>query len=135
MALAPSLGWLFVGRVISGITSASISTAYAYIADVTAAGEARGAFGLLGVAFGAGFVIGPALGGIAGRASIRVCRSGSRRVSSLANSLYGLLHLARVAAARRRAWRLRWKRANPLSALKLLGSNRILAGLSLAIRN
>src|SRR3984893_810853 len=69
MALAPSLIWLFVGRVISGITSASISTAYAYIADVTP-GEKRAArFGLLGVAFGAGFVFGPALGGIAGNIS------------------------------------------------------------------
>jgi len=59
MALAPSLNWLFVGRVISGITAASISTSYAYVADVTPA-EARAArFGLLGAAFGIGFVLGP----------------------------------------------------------------------------
>src|SRR2546426_454043 len=61
MALAPTLVWLFVGRVISGITAASISTAYAYIADVTAPEKRAARFGMLGVAFGAGFVFGPAL--------------------------------------------------------------------------
>src|SRR5215468_10936602 len=66
MALAPTIGWLFVGRVISGMTAASVSTAYAYIADVTPPDQRAGRFGLLGVAFGAGFVLGPALGGIAG---------------------------------------------------------------------
>src|SRR5688500_9313802 len=62
MALAPSLRWLFIGRVISGITAASVSTAGAYIADVTPPEERAAKFGLLGAAFGAGFVIGPALG-------------------------------------------------------------------------
>src|ERR1700721_4169842 len=63
MALAPSLVWLFLGRVISGITSASISTAFAYIADVTPAERRAAVFGKIGVAFGAGFILGPALGG------------------------------------------------------------------------
>src|SRR5258705_766902 len=72
MALAPSLNWLFVGRVISGITAASISTSYAYVADVTPA-EARAArFGLLGAAFGIGFVLGPALGRLAGAVDPRL---------------------------------------------------------------
>src|SRR6266436_6446055 len=72
MALAPSLNWLFVGRVISGITAASISTSYAYVADVTPP-EARAArFGLLGAAFGVGFVLGPALGGLAGAVDPRL---------------------------------------------------------------
>src|ERR1700741_399147 len=66
MALAPSVGWLFIGRVISGITAASMSTAYAYVADVTPPEQRAGRFGMLGVAFGAGFVLGPALGGLAG---------------------------------------------------------------------
>src|SRR6516225_3822487 len=66
MALAPSLSWLFVGRVISGITSASISTAFAYIADVTPAERRAAVFGKIGVAFGAGFILGPALGGLLG---------------------------------------------------------------------
>src|SRR6266566_6399058 len=66
MALAPSLNWLFLGRVISGITAASISTSYAYVADVTPPDARAARFGLLGAAFGVGFVLGPALGGLAG---------------------------------------------------------------------
>lgn len=66
MALAPSLVWLFVGRVISGITSASISTAFAYIADITPPERRAAVFGRIGAAFGAGFVLGPALGGLLG---------------------------------------------------------------------
>src|ERR1700691_4593385 len=65
MALAPTLGWLFVGRVISGVTAASISAAYAYVADVTPPDKRAARFGFLGAAFGAGFVFGPALGGLA----------------------------------------------------------------------
>lgn len=66
MALAPSLLWLFIGRVISGITSASISTAFAYIADVTPPERRAAVFGKIGAAFGAGFILGPALGGLLG---------------------------------------------------------------------
>ena len=66
MALAPSLAWLFVGRVISGITAASVSTAMAYIADVTPPERRAASYGRLGVAFGLGFVLGPALGGLLG---------------------------------------------------------------------
>ena len=72
MALAPSLAWLFVGRVISGITSASISTSFAYIADTTAPEKRAAVFGKIGVAFGAGFILGPALGGLFGDASPRL---------------------------------------------------------------
>src|SRR5580700_5093672 len=72
MALAPTLGWLFVGRVISGITAASIATAYAYVADVTPPDQRAARFGFLGAAFGAGFVLGPALGGLAGTISPRL---------------------------------------------------------------
>src|SRR5271167_2001962 len=64
MALAPSLTWLFVGRVISGITSSSISTAFAYIADTTPPEQRAAVFGKVGAAFGAGFIIGPAVGGL-----------------------------------------------------------------------
>jgi DHA1 family tetracycline resistance protein-like MFS transporter len=78
MALAPSLTWLFVGRVISGITSASVSTAFAYIADVTPPERRAAMFGKIGVAFGAGFILGPAIGGLLGGMD-RGCRSGSRR--------------------------------------------------------
>jgi MFS transporter, DHA1 family, tetracycline resistance protein len=66
MALAPSLALLFIGRVISGITAASISTAFAYVADVTPPEKRAASFGLIGAAFGIGFVLGPALGGLLG---------------------------------------------------------------------
>src|SRR5439155_3030817 len=66
MALAPSLGWLLVGRVVSGATAASVSTAFAYIADVTPPEKRAGRFGMVGAAFGIGFVLGPAIGGLLG---------------------------------------------------------------------
>ena len=72
MALAPTLGWLFVGRVINGITSASFSTANAYVADVTPPQERAKAFGLLGAAFGVGFIVGPAIGGVLGDINLRL---------------------------------------------------------------
>jgi MFS family permease len=75
MALAPSLAWLFVGRIISGITAASFSTAYAYIADVTPPEKRAGAFGMVGAAFGVGFVLAQHWVDCSER-SIRVCRSG-----------------------------------------------------------
>jgi DHA1 family tetracycline resistance protein-like MFS transporter len=78
MALAPSLAWLFVGRVISGITSASISTAFAYITDVTAPEQRAAVFGKIGVAFGAGLFLDRRLAACSA-ASIRACRSGSQR--------------------------------------------------------
>src|SRR5882672_853026 len=110
MALAPSLNWLFVGRVISGITAASISTSYAYVADVTPA-EARAArFGLLGAAFGIGFVLGPALGGLAGAVDPRLPFWIAAGLS-LANALYGLLVLPESLPPERRA-PFAWRRAN-----------------------
>lgn len=78
MAVAPSLALLLVGRIISGVTAATISTAFAYIADVTPPDGRAKAFGIVGMAFGLGFVLGPAIGGLLG-GSIRVCRSGFGR--------------------------------------------------------
>src|ERR1700730_12807939 len=72
MALAPTLGWLFVGRIISGITAASITTGTAYVADVVASGRRAGAFGMIGAAFVVGFVLGPALGGLLGNSDPRL---------------------------------------------------------------
>ena len=80
MALAPGLAWLFVGRVISGITAASFSTAYAYITDVTPPEKRAASFGMMSAAFGLGFVLGPAMAECS-VISIRGCRSGSRRDS------------------------------------------------------
>jgi DHA1 family tetracycline resistance protein-like MFS transporter len=130
MALAPTLTWLFIGRLISGITSASVSTAFAYIADVTAPEKRAAAFGKIGVAFGAGFILGPALGGLLGDVDPRLPFWAAAGLS-FANTLYGLLILPESLPKERRSpWR--WKSANPLGAMRLLASDRVLAGLSLA---
>ena len=130
MALAPSLTWLFIGRVISGITSASISTAFAYIADVTPPERRAAVFGKVGAAFGAGFILGPAIGGLLGGMDPRLPFWIAAGLS-FANTLYGWLILPESLPPDRRA-PFRWKSASPLGALHLLRSNRILAGLSLA---
>ncbi|MBR0827934.1 TCR/Tet family MFS transporter [Bradyrhizobium manausense] len=128
MALAPSLLWLFVGRVISGITSASISTAFAYIADVTPPERRAAVFGKIGAAFGAGFVFGPALGGLLGDIDPRLPFWAAAALS-FANAVYGLLVLPESLSAEKRA-PFRWRSANPIGALNLLRSNAVLAGLS-----
>src|ERR1700761_851694 len=129
MALAPSLTWLFVGRVISGITSASVSTAFAYIADITPAERRAAVFGKVGAAFGAGFILGPAIGGLLGDVDPRLPFWGAA-VLSFANTLYGLLILPESLPRDRRS-PFRWKSANPVGALHLLRSDRMLTGLSL----
>jgi len=129
MALAPTLGWLFVGRVISGITAASISTAYAYVADVTPPDKRAARFGLLGAAFGAGFVLGPALGGFAGTISPRLPFWIAAGLS-LANACYGLAILPESLPRARRA-RFLWRRANPFGALALLRSQALLFRLAI----
>jgi DHA1 family tetracycline resistance protein-like MFS transporter len=128
MALAPSLLWLFIGRVISGITSASVSTAFAYIADVTPPERRAAMFGKIGVAFGAGFILGPAIGGLLGGMDPRLPFWIAAGLS-FANTLYGWLILPESLPTDRRT-PFRWKSANPLGALHLLRSDRTLAGLS-----
>jgi DHA1 family tetracycline resistance protein-like MFS transporter len=130
MALAPSLIWLFVGRVISGITSASISTAFAYIADITPAERRAAVFGKVGAAFGAGFIIGPAVGGLLGNVDPRLPFWVAAGLS-FANTIYGLLILPESLPRDRRA-PFRWRSANPVGALHLLRSDRILTGLSVS---
>jgi len=127
MALAPTLGWLFVGRVISGITAASISTAYAYVADVTPVDKRAARFGLLGAAFGVGFVLGPALGGMAATISLRP-PFWIAAALSLLNAFYGLVILAESLPVGQRA-RFDWRRASPFSVLLLLRSHAMLLGL------
>jgi DHA1 family tetracycline resistance protein-like MFS transporter len=128
MALAPSLIWLFVGRVISGITSASVSTAFAYIADITPPEKRATWFGKVGAAFGAGFILGPAIGGLLGNIDPRLPFWVAAALS-FANTLYGLLILPESLPHDRRS-PFRWKRANPIGALHLLRSDSVLAGLS-----
>jgi DHA1 family tetracycline resistance protein-like MFS transporter len=129
MALAPNLAWLFVGRLISGITSASIPTAYAYIADVTPREQRAKSFGLIGAAFGAGFVLGPAIGGLLGGIDPRLPFWASAAFS-LANACYGLFVLPESLPEADRA-PFDWRRGNPLGALGLLRSHRELFGLAL----
>jgi DHA1 family tetracycline resistance protein-like MFS transporter len=129
MALAPSLTWLFIGRVISGITSANISTSFAYIADITPPEQRAAVFGKIGAAFGAGFILGPALGGLLGNIEPRLPFWVAAGLS-LANTLYGFLILPESLPKDRRT-PFHWNSANPVGAFQLLRSDRVLAGLSL----
>src|SRR5213080_3907007 len=121
MALAPTLGWLFLGRVISGITTSSIPTAMAYIADVTPKEKRAGAFGLIGVAFGVGFTFGPAIDELAGDVNPRLA-FWIAAVLSLANWLWGYFFVPEsLPQDRRKPFALR--RANPVGSLVLLRSH------------
>src|SRR5438309_2478892 len=121
MALAPTIGWLFVGRVISGITASSIPTAMAYIADVVPKEKRAGAFGMIGVAFGVGFILGPAVGGPLGDLSPRLPFWIAAGFSFL-NWLYGFLFVPEsLPREQRQEFTLR--RANPIGSLVLLRSH------------
>ncbi|MBV8724820.1 MAG: TCR/Tet family MFS transporter [Candidatus Eremiobacteraeota bacterium] len=129
MALAPNLWWLFAGRVLSGIATANIATASAYIADVTEPAKRAAAFGMIGSAFGLGFVLGPAIGGIVGNVDPRLTFWVAAGFALL-NTLYGFLVLPESLPLERRTRTLEWKRANPLGSLKLLRSHPELWGLT-----
>lgn len=130
MALAPSLEWLFVGRLISGITAASFSTAGAYIADVTPVAQRAKRFGMLGAAFGLGFIVGPAVGGVLGDISLRLPFWAAAGLS-LVNAAYGFFVLPESLPPERRSG-FSWRRANPLGSLRLLRSHTGLIGLAAA---
>jgi DHA1 family tetracycline resistance protein-like MFS transporter len=121
MAVAPSMSWLFLGRIISGITTSSIPTAMAYIADVVPKEKRAGAFGMIGVAFGVGFVLGPAIGGLLGDVDPRLpfwVAAGF----SLTNWLWGYFVVPEsLAPEKRKEFTLR--RANPVGSLVLLRSH------------
>src|SRR5881396_1345116 len=121
MALSPTIGWLFLGRIISGITASSIPTAMAYIADVVPKEKRAGAFGMIGVAFGVGFILGPGIGGPLGDVSPRLpfwVAAGF----SLANWLYGYIFVPEsLRHEHRKEFTLR--RANPIGSLALLRSH------------
>ena len=128
MALAPDLNWLFVGRVISGITAASFGTAFAYIADVTPPEKRAAGFGMVGAAFGLGFVIGPALGGILGQHDPRLPFWVAGALA-MVNVAYGFFVLPESLPKDRRS-PYSWKKANPVGALVLLRSHPELSGLA-----
>jgi DHA1 family tetracycline resistance protein-like MFS transporter len=128
MALAPTVSWLFAGRVIAGITSASMATASAYVADVAQPEQRASGFGLIGAAFGLGFIAGPAIGGLLGGVDPRLPFWFAATLS-LANAAYGFFVLPEsLQRDQRRA--IVWRRANPFGALRLLHSHRQLFGLA-----
>jgi MFS transporter, DHA1 family, tetracycline resistance protein len=115
LALAPSIGWLFVGRIISGIAGASFTTANAYIADITEPEKRAQSFGMIGAAFGLGFIIGPSLGGILGEYGTRIPFWVSAGLALL-NWLYGYFILPEsLLLENRRKFDI--KRANPIGSL------------------
>ncbi len=127
LALAPTIGWLFVGRIIAGVMGASFSTAGAYIADVSTPEKRAQNFGMIGAAFGLGFIIGPALGGLLGSFGPRVPFLVAAGLS-LINCLYGYFILPEsLKPENRRAFE--WKRANPVASLFNLGRYPVIIGL------
>ncbi|HVI24913.1 MAG TPA: TCR/Tet family MFS transporter [Xanthomonadaceae bacterium] len=119
MALAPTLGWLFVGRIISAITSASFTTANAYIADITAPEQRAKSFGMIGAAFGVGFVIGPLIGGVLGDIDLRLPFWFAAGLALL-NFCYGLFVLPESLPAEKRSPRFDWTHTIPAASLGLL---------------
>lgn len=115
MALAPTLGWLFVGRALAGISGASITTANAYVADVSAPADRAKSFGLLGAGWGLGFILGPVLGGLLGGFGPRVPFLVAAGLA-FANLIYGVLVLPETLAPERRR-PFSFRRANPIGAV------------------
>lgn len=128
MALAPDLGWLLAGRILSGVTASSFSVCYAYVTDTSDEAGRAAAFGRLGAAFGLGFILGPALGGLLGAVSLRAPFWAAAGLS-LGNAVLGLLVLPESLPAERRSV-FSWRKANPLGALTLLRSHPELSGLA-----
>ena len=130
LALAPTYGWLFVGRIIAGITGASFTTASAYIADISTAATRAKNFGMIGAAFGLGFIIGPAMGGLLAGLGIRAPFYAAA-ILCLLNTLYGYFVLPEsLSIENRRAFH--WKRANPFGSLQLLKKYPVVGGLAIS---
>jgi DHA1 family tetracycline resistance protein-like MFS transporter len=127
LALAPTLGWLFVGRIIAGVMGASFTTAGAYIADISTPEKRGQNFGIIGAAFGVGFIIGPAMGGFLGTYGPRVPFMAAA-VLSLLNFLYGLFILPESLKLQDRR-PFQWKRANPVGSLLNLKRYPVVLGL------
>lgn len=128
MALAPNLWWLAVGRIIGGITSSSFTAVYAYLADIIPPEGRAKAYGLVGAAFSAGFIAGPALGGVLGEWGPRTPFWVAAALSAVA-FLYGLFVLPESLPKERRM-AFAWSRANPLGAFRLLRRHAELTGLA-----
>ncbi len=129
MAFAPSIGWLLVGRILNGLTAASFSTANAYVADVTPPEDRARRYGMMGSAFGFGFLVGPVLGGSLALINIRLPFMVAAALA-LANGLYGFFILPESLPLDRRASRFEWRKANPIASLRFLGEHGALLGLA-----
>lgn len=127
MGFAPSIIWLFVGRLISGITGASFTTATAYIADISAPEKRAQNFGLIGAAFGLGFIIGPVLGGLLGHYGSRIPFFAAAGLALL-NFAYGYFILPESLDKEHRR-KFDWKRANPVGSLKRLANYPVILSL------
>ena len=128
--VAPSIGWLFLGRVIAGIMGASFTTANAYIADVSGPEDRARNFGLMGVAFGLGFIFGPALGGFLGEYHLRLPFFGAAALA-LINWLYGFFVLPESLPPEKRG-HFSWDKANPMGSLMVLKTYPMVAYLSVS---
>ena len=127
LAFAPGIVWLFVGRIIAGITGASFTTATAYIADISTQQDRAKNFGMIGVAFGLGFIIGPAIGGLLGSFGSRVPFIVAACLTLL-NALYGYFVLPESLSKENRR-KFEWKRANPIGSLLFLKKYPAIGGL------
>lgn len=130
-AFAPTIAWLFVGRIIAGIMGASFSTATAYIADISSPEKRAQNFGLIGAAFGLGFIIGPVIGGISSKWGTNVPFLIAAGLTLL-NVMYGFFVLPEsLSKDHRRAFD--WKRANPISSLQNLKKYPVVSGLVISL--
>ena len=130
MAFAPTIFWLFVGRTIAGITGATMSTATAYIADISTGDKRAANFGIVGAASGLGFIIGVSGGAFLGAINIKfpfMVAAGA----ALFNALYGYFVLPESLDKEHRR-KFEWKRANPIGSFMQLTKYKALAGLALA---
>jgi DHA1 family tetracycline resistance protein-like MFS transporter len=130
MAWAPSLAWLFIGQAISGATVANVSSANAYIADITPPAERAQRFGLVGATFALGFVLGPAVGGILGAFGLRLPFLAAAVLAGC-NTLYGLAALSESLPGDRRR-HFHWRSADPIKVLRSVASDRVFVRLAIA---
>lgn len=130
LALAPTYGWLLLGRVIAGITGASFTTASAYIADISTDEDRSKNFGMIGAAFGIGFIIGPLLGGILGSYGVRLPFYAAACLS-LINFLYGFFILPESLDKSKRR-NFEWYKANPVNTLIKLSKYKNIGGFLIA---
>jgi len=131
LVFAPTIQWLFIGRIIAGIMGASFTTAAAYIADISEPEKRAQNFGMIGAAFGLGFIIGPALGGILAKYGLRVPFIGAA-VLTLLNWLYGFFILPESLKPENRR-PFEWARANPVGSLIFFLRYKVILGLVASI--